>query len=225
MKVDKHTELIQTTIDVIKHYERWENNREPDYDRIKELEINYKQNANIHVPGIIYVTKSNKIYDGFHRFSAAKNYHYETGINMTVELYRLDTDDNNVVNKYFIDVNKSIPVPDIYLRTEKYKGLCKDIVKYFCEKWPTFKKTSGRPQIPNFNQDILSNDILEILTNSTNNNINKDLVINCIKVTNDHIKKTIVEPKEKCVNNNFYLFLNKNWKNILTNEIDNYSII
>jgi hypothetical protein len=181
------------------------------------------------VPGIINVVRINdnfEIYDGNHRYTAAIKYHKEYNIVMKVIIYVLDNEDD--LDSEFKTVNKSIPVPEIYLQKctindNIKKQLCENIVKYIVKNYTSFKSTSFRPRIPNFNQDVLMDDLSVIM----NHNYNINVVISAMTKLNEQIKHEKIDDDDvpkKCKECNFYIFLDKEWKirlnNILTQPLN-----
>jgi hypothetical protein len=140
-----------------KDFWNWSQNRPADINRIDELDDYYRSNNIDLVPGVIYVWKKSTdkkyyIYDGIHRFEAAKNFP-----NMSVILTIYYTDDENDILEDFNNVNKNIAVPELYFdNDDRRKLIAQQVVEHICLKYPTHNSASDRFQRPNFNRDMLT---------------------------------------------------------------------
>ena len=108
-------------------YKIWEGNRQIDQMRIDELIKMYEEGSYEFIPGIISISNSGKIYDGFHRYSAAKEYCNKFNKNMTMNVNILESDDPKIIMNDFIKINKSVPVPEVYLTDLHKKEICEKI--------------------------------------------------------------------------------------------------
>lgn len=195
----------------------WSGNRMLDSSRIEELKNMYLQNSYEMIPGILHVFREHKkyhIYDGAHRYEAA----IKSGLNLKALVSVLSN--ASKVYEDFTNVNKSVPVPEIYITKDKkphpHKDICQKIVEYFNTNYPDFKSSSGKPRAPNYNQDILMETFLDIIEEVSLVDPNKNTLKNMI----DAIQKANEETSEdlklnsikKCQQKNFYLFLDKEWK-------------
>lgn len=199
----------------------WIKNRPADKYRVNEIYEYYKINNIDLVPGIIYVWQNiNKlhIYDGLHRFLAAKKLIKNNKINsLKVLLYiNLSNNEQDIIDE-FTKINKSIPIPSIYLENEVLlkKQICQNISEEFCKSYPDFISTSRKPHIYNFNRDLLIEWISSFDLDFNIKNLDKIIFKILIKLNDkakDQIQNgNIIHPK-KCDKYNFYLFyLEKNY--------------
>jgi len=215
--INKDIVCFETNVSKILEYKIWEGNRLVDNLRINNILDCYISDKYKYIPSVLYITDNNEIFDGAHRFLAAKELYYKHKIDLKVIIYKLQTKD---ILKYFNSVNNGIPVPDIYksgLKTHN-KDLCVSIVKFFTINYKEFMSVSAKPRKPNFNQDILTDNLSEVLEKFTN--LNYEQVIKSIKDANNKIKNDCntvdCDKYKKCKQYDFYLFLDDNWKNIIS---------
>jgi hypothetical protein len=191
----------------------WDKNRFTDQKRVEEL-IELLKNYKC-VPGIISVFRENGnyfIYDGAHRYLAAK----QLNIPLKIIYSQLIVTSPEILKNDFININKSVPVPEMYLEESKKKETCKNIVMYLVNKYPDFKSSSRNSRSPNFNQDTLSDILYQILPEKCSS----DEVINSIYNVNLLIKKQQdTKCPKKCIERDFYLFTVKNWDNLLVSDL------
>jgi hypothetical protein len=114
-----------------------------------------------------------------------------------------------IINTSFIDVNKSIPVPESYFDKDKdKKELCEKLVSYICNTYPNFISTSYRPIRPNFNQDSLNDDIYKAII--VNEKITYKNAIDNLVILNKEMKKNIIQNGithwKKSFKSDFWLF-------------------
>ena len=168
----------------------WEQNRKIDNSRVTELKTLYIKNNNKVVPGIIYTFIKNDsyiIYDGTHRYKASKN------LDMFVLVSVIKEYTAELINESFLNVNKSIPVPDCYFNDKNNKKkLCEKIVEYINDKYNTFKSSSLRPIRPNYNQDVLMDDIFIALDKNKNKDLCYDDIVSHLEFLNKSMKKTVI---------------------------------
>lgn len=206
------------------NYEIWVENRMTDQERIQEIYKMYIDHDYNFIPGIIHVFEDNgtfKIYDGAHRYLAAKDLYLKNKIDMKMLVYILT--DKNKVREDFIEINKSIPVPEIYKENTNGNGnklICEKVVKYFNDRYGKFKSESNKPRRPNYNQDHLIdmfNDILKELKF----NVVYNEIIRAIGVVNMELKKQYENSEifKKCKEHDFYLFNDSNWSEKIVNNL------
>jgi len=182
-----------------------------------------------------------EIYDGQHRYLAIR-YLLEnkliTDNNIYVSIIVKEFDNDENVKDDFIRLNKSVPISeaDINYNPERTE-LIHNIVNRFCSIYPNLKSSNRFCKRPNFNQDILTDQLYkivnEIFDNSSKINITSDyLWDNIQKINNDignkyneyynlKIRKNGVSEAmfEKAKRENCYLFLDNDWSNQLSNYI------
>lgn len=194
----------------------WNKNRPVCNVRVKEI-IEYYKNSNLElVPGIIYTWLNNDIYyiyDGLHRFTALK----ELEKDFKILLYINFTKNENDIVSDFVNINKSIPIPSVYIENEQLikKQICQSIADQLCRKYPKFISASRNPHVYNFNRDLLVEYISTFNINFQTKNIDK-IVFKILIKLNDHAKTKIKESNivypNKCDKYDFYLFyLDKNY--------------
>ena len=128
---------------------------------------------------------------------------------MRICCYVLESDKEVDIYNDFREVNKSVPVPQVYLEDFHKKELCENIAKYFITTYKNFKVTTSSPRKPNFNQDTIMDKFNEIITAD----MTLPMIINAIEKINIEVKNNLNlnEIPKKCVQDNFYLFMDKDW--------------
>jgi hypothetical protein len=139
---------------LIKKYNiiNWHLNRNVDSTRIENISQTITLTDNTMIPGMIcgWINGNNlEIYDGFHRFSACKDYK-----NMKCIIKIMVCDIDKIIYD-FKNINKSISVPFIYTEENSKKkiSVCESVVKKLCDKYPHNISSSRSPQRQNFNRD------------------------------------------------------------------------
>ncbi len=223
---DVNYKLIKLKYQDLTNYKirNWKNNRPSDKFRVDEI-YNYLNNYNIKLlPGIIYCWYSNKylfIYDGIHRYDALKKLNNP---NIELLLYINLTENEKLIINDFININKSIPLPDIYTEDESKNkiDICEKIASELCKKYPKFVSTRKNPHTYNFNRDQIIDYISTFNIDFNINNLDYILFQMFIKLNdkakNDILEKNIICPK-KCEQYDFYLFYLK--KDFIKSEIEN----
>lgn len=186
----------------------WRLNRPVDTVRV-EMIHNYFLLEDIKVvPGQIsaWVNEEHEleIYDGFHRFSAAKD-------NMFVCIKILNTKDNNRVVKDFKNINMSISVPELYLEesTNKKKEVCENLAQKMCDTFPNCRSPSRNPQPQNFNRDSFIELISSLNVDFYTKNIEVKLwneLLGLNKEAKQYVVSHRIKTPKKCEWNNFWLF-------------------
>ena len=210
----KNNEIIKLfTVEELKNKTimNWNKNRMPDRIRIEQIKEYFKYNNIDLVPGIISVwEKDNQwiVYDGIHRLISS----LENGNNdMKVIIRKITTQKEKEIIDDFLNINKSISVPSIYLENdnELKKLICQNVVEHLCSKYPNFVSPSRKPCIYNFNRDILIEFISDLNINFNKNGIDK-LIINELSILNDTAKDFVkvnkINTPKKCKYYNFYLW-------------------
>lgn len=205
-------EIIKTNINtIISKYKliNWSKNRPACDTRVNDITKYYKENNIKIIPGIIYVWLNNgqyQITDGLHRYTAA----LQLDRNIKVILHiNYSTNEQEIIDE-FININKSIAIPSIYLEdNDNKKNICESVVKQLCLKYPNFKSPSRKHFVYNFNRDLL---IEYFSTFDLNFNIT-DLdtkIFDILMVLNKQAKHNVITGKivhpKKCDNSDFYLF-------------------
>lgn len=210
-----------------RHLKIWKGNRTIDPERIDEI-INSIENLSI-VPSLLYISKIEnkfKIWDGQHRFSAIKKLFKKNKNNINLiknnfSYFYLFYDDKNSIKYKFNNINKAVPVSDLYtddkldeLKRLKIIELSNFIIQKFIEKFPNNTSTSKIPKRPNFNRDNLQQNLKNYLENKNLNNLDKLNFWNKILELNDKYKNGIhinidglpSGIRNKCQKTNLFLF-------------------
>ena len=139
--------------------ESWNGNRPHDPFRVEELKA-YME-TEWRCPGVIcraILNGRSVCYDGNHRRLA---------LNPNVPFVVVDVMFNateELIMKEFDNVNRSVPVPDIYVKPqEDTKQAIETWVNEFCIKYHYRRSNSSRCNKPNFNRDALIQNISELL--------------------------------------------------------------
>lgn len=194
----------------------WEKNRPPDLIRIKQIKDYFEQNNLNIVPGIISIWLKNNqyvVYDGIHRLMA----YLDTRItDMKIIIRLVSTDKEKDIIDDFLNINKSISIPSIYLEdgNELKKLICQNVANDLCAKYPKFVSASRKPFVYNFNRDNLIEFISCFNIDFTKTGIDK-LIINELNGLNYMAKDFVIRNKvnypNKCQFHDFYLwYLDKN---------------
>jgi len=159
MKIMSTSEFMKIKV------ENWKYNRPIDINRLPEI-IKYIEEMN-RMEGIIYLAKKDEIYycyDGIHRYNALKEIYRKReeygdllGIMNTDMIVNVDIMEYNeeMIKKRFININSSIPVPEVYTEAErkldKIYGV-EEVMKYMMKHYPEFVRNTQRVMKPNVNK-------------------------------------------------------------------------
>lgn len=214
VNVDGNKKIIKMDTITGKNYNfvNWDKNRPVDSVRVNDLHEYFIKNDIKMVPGIIYAYKTKEsndliIYDGIHRIQAVlKN---ENIMQFLIQI--TETADEEEIKNDFININKSISVPSIYLEeTSVYKKLVSiSVAAELCKRYPKFLSPSRIPYQYNFNRDIFTEFISTLEIDYTKEGTS-ERIINELMGLNLYAKEfvkrnNIVYPK-KCSFYNFFLF-------------------
>jgi hypothetical protein len=198
----------------------WRKNRTPDKMRVNSL-IDFLRDKTF-VPGFLYVGKVSSIfsddvfvYDGMHRFAAAKDIFLKHNIDLTCYIVMFETDNEDDIINHFVEINKSVPVPEIYKGNETQRTAdIQTFIRVFTQKYTEFSKPSRITKRPNFNRDTLTDIISRVLIE--NKDYSPDTLLNILdclnvdmkeKCENGHFKNVTAGIKEKCRTLDMYLFV------------------
>jgi hypothetical protein len=206
--------LIQVHIsDVQAVCQKWQKNRPADELRVKEIMHNIKQKK--FVSGIIYVWSPNDvdylIYDGLHRFLAAQKLFLEEQIDMSMVFSIYRTDDEKDIEEDYLNINKSVPAPELYVGDSNFRIIIHDAIKILCTHHHGLVSTSRNPQKPRFNRDTLTDVLLDTISTFQ---FSSENLVNILYELNEIMKKKYNTPstkdalREKCLQNNLFLFVN-----------------
>jgi hypothetical protein len=194
------------------NFENWKKNRPPDEVRIRQISEYFKGNNLRIIPGVIYAWKTPQeanlvVYDGIHRLLAAK----ESEKELICLIQVTATNDEQVIVDHFLNINKSVSVPSIYLEeTDVLKKLvCQNVANELCRRYPTFVSPSRKPFIYNFNRDNIVEFISTLELDFCKPGIDKKIVneLNGMNyLAKDHVIRNQISHPKKCSFHNFYLF-------------------
>jgi hypothetical protein len=199
----------------------WKKNRPPDNIRIAQIEEYYSSNYITLIPGIIYVWKFKDkfiIYDGIHRLMAGFKYAENIIANkIGVLIHFIETEKEQDIINEFLNINKSICVPSIYLEeTDTLKKIvCETIAEKLCNAYPKFVSPSRKPFIYNFNRDNLIDFISTLNVDFSQQNIDNKIYNELIGLNlyaHDFVKRQQINYPKKCDFYKFYLwYLDKSY--------------
>jgi len=220
-KNETHVSLLTNVFCLSKiEINNWKLNRPVDKTRIPDIIKNNKEITML--PGIIYLFKENNkyfCYDGIHRISSFGGLNPDCRIIVDI---LLDPSEGTIVDN-FKNINKSIPVPELYtplMYEYDKKKVIQKVVEYYMETYPSHFSPKRNYNIPNCNRDSMIDMILEIsktddkYLNFTFNEWKLDLGEREKQIKNNILNKKYkisLKQLEKCKKNNFYLFIDKNW--------------
>ncbi len=145
-----------------------------------------------------------EIYDGFHRFSAAKD-------DMLVYIKISNTKNMENIVKDFKNINMSVCVPELYMEqsTNKKKEICENLAQKMCDTFPNCRSPSRNPQPQNFNRDnfieLISCLNIDFYTKNLEVKLWNEILGLNIEAKQYTLSHKIKTPK-KCEWNNFWLF-------------------
>lgn len=141
---------------------RWRHNRPEDPTRIAEIRewITHSKR----VDGVIYLACiENELvcYESNHRREALKG--LEGVHNLFVDMLWDATDED--VKQEFLRLNKAVSVPELYVSDEPSVTIAelKQFVDAFCQNYKKHQVPTNRPQRPNFNRDMLTDEFYRVM--------------------------------------------------------------
>ena len=165
------------TKDLCNSVKRWEKNRPIDESRIPSLKQYIKETNDA---GLIYIANiiggENYIcYDGNNRLEALKRLNeFERPQKILVDI--IEKVPEGVVIERYKNINKAQPVPELYenKHLEPLKKQIEIILEKIKKNYPKFKSESKNPRRPNYNKNILTNDITNWVQEHDLDSINVD---------------------------------------------------
>ena len=142
----------------------WKFNRPPDPERVTEIRAFMKTSKR--VDGFIYLACINHqlvCYESNHRREALKEEMPDDMAQILVDVIWDATDD--MIKTEFFRLNKAVSVPDLYVDSSAEESVTAVLaaVDNFCARYPKARSASGRPNRPNYNRDIFTQDFVRIL--------------------------------------------------------------
>ena len=244
MNIDNQTKLLANNKDGSKIYattgkeliklniKNWNKNRPPDRSRIPEIIDLFNQKE--YIDGFIYLFKCKDIYycyDGIHRLEALREYYnnYSNIKNHKVFVHIFMKYNEYKIEEKFKQINKCIPVPEIYTEAA-YNLDFKDKVLFIVDKtYEDFQQhfsSSKKPHKIHENRDCMVDKITSFLEkyDLVRYHTKDQLYDLCIIQFNDYMLNNYFEKidlslrqKTKCIENKCYLFISKDWINLLEN--------
>lgn len=187
----------------------WKFNRPPDQERVAEIRSFMKESKR--VDGLIYLACVNHqlvCYESNHRRMALKKEMPEDMAHILVDVMWDATDDS--IKEEFFRLNKAISVPDLYVDAsaeESVESVLKAI-DTFCAKYPSLRSSSGRPNRPNYNRDLFTQDFLRVMKElrvSADDLLERLERLNAEMATRDHGRLTM-NVVNKCQAAGLWLF-------------------
>lgn len=221
----KNIEIIKTNINTLVNFYKltnWNKNRPVCETRVDNIVEYYNKKDIGIIPGVINVWYNNNNYyilDGLHRYTAGIKY----GKNSTVILHiNYNKNENDIIDE-FININKSIAIPSIYLEDDNIKkNVCESLVNKISINYPQFISSSRKPFNYNFNRDLLIEFFSNFDIDFTIQNL-ENKIFDILMTLNDKAKYNVITGKishpKKCLKYNFYLFFLE--KNYIKKEVEN----
>ena len=141
----------------------WKHNRPPDMERVTEIRSFMTESKRM--DGLIHLACINNqlvCYESNHRREALKG--LTDMADILVDVIWDATDD--LVKQEFFRLNKSVSVPELFVTPDAGETLIRDVreaVESFCRNYPTMRSSTSRPQRPNFNRDVLTDEFYRIM--------------------------------------------------------------
>ena len=192
---------------------RWKHNRPPDNDRVAE--IHEFMNQTKRMDGMLYVACVNKelvCYESNHRREALIGIE---GMNPILVDILWDATDEMVKGE-FLRLNKAVSVPELYV-SEDTSVDPSELIQLrdkFCETYKLLKVTTGRPNAPNFNSDMVMNEFLRVMKENKLSSSEfwiRLMRLNTQMASRDR-KKLTLKIIEKCERSGLWLFA---WSRVL----------
>jgi hypothetical protein len=140
--------------------QRWKYNRPPDADRVAEIHEWMKISKRM--DGVLYLAMIDNIlicYESNHRREALKGLTEMNHI-LTDILWNADDD---MVKAEFQRLNKAVSVPELYIEQPSNTDEIRNLVDTFCKTHKKLKVNSGKPQRPNFNRDMVTDEFTRVM--------------------------------------------------------------
>lgn len=162
----KH-QLFLVEWDIVKQLiHKWSCNRDPDMRRVQEIRDHIVNGG--YVPHILYIADAEEglvCYDGNHRREAFNL--LETPPQIILDVLCKAT--KKEIYQEFTNLNKSVQVPAMFVGDDgdnvevlKVRDQITKLVRKYETDYKSFASTSSRCHAPNFNRDMLMENIFEI---------------------------------------------------------------
>lgn len=201
---------------------KWSRNRDTDFCRVEEMVNFFNQGG--YIPAIIHLAWIKEeglvCYDGNHRrevFNRVKDKNVICIVDVISNVMQKD------VYMEFENINKSVQVPSIYIEDDyrsdiQLQDSILEFVRLYEQKYKPFLSTSQRPRSPNFNRDLLIDNIYHIYK-SFHGEVDIERIFNLLERLNYFYSQELIcrqhdsfpsKVIEKCKKHNFWLFIEKN---------------
>lgn len=185
----------------------WGQNRPACEDRIEELVDHFKTMNLKLIPGLVcaqQIEQTLEIYDGFHRYSAAKNF---PEMKLIIKIVNGHFD----VIEDFKNINKAVSVPYLYtIESSVIKiRVCESVVQKMAVKFKPHVSPSRYPQKQNFNKNNFIDLLSTLQIDFETPDIDVIIFQNLLGVNNfakEYVVQNKIEHPKKCEYNNFFLF-------------------
>ena len=201
---------------------KWSCNRDPDMKRVFEIRNHLERGG--HVPFLLHLAELKDegliCYDGNHRREAFNMISRPLYVMIDVMFDASKKD----VYEDFTMLNKSVQVPSLYLGEDANHDLTRRVredisalVRKYETQWRSFCSSSARCHAPNFNRDVLMENIFEIWR-EFDGMVSVDEIEALLHKLNDEYKSgRICKPHSsykpqvisKCASDGLWLFLDK----------------
>lgn len=218
--------------------DNWQYNRPPDLIRCSDIAKSiYKLKQPVDT--MFYISYNNNthridILDGIHRYTALKLLKTENSKQIdliTPSEYGSNNDANHIYESYIIinirfnatqgelidcfqTLNKSSPVPDLYLRDplQAKREVIENIAKTWQQKYKSHFSTNQKPNKPNINRDRFIDILCELYDKYNITEENQQILEQMIDSTNTYIslnipKKLSSSVVKKCMDTGCWLFV------------------
>jgi len=213
-----NTTLVLVNIQDIEstQWRNWKNNRPPDAVRVAQIR-QYFESCNIRlVPGIVYAWEKDTeflVYDGIHRLQAAFHSHLSPELKVLVRVIRTDREQDVIDD--FLNINKSVSVPCVYLEHDNHckRTVCQSLADELCSRYPAFVSASRNHWEYNFNRDKMVDFFSMLQIDFSKPAVDKIILLELTGLNDrareyvDRNKITLPNKNKKCKFHNVYLFV------------------
>jgi len=215
-----HHHTFHVPLGDVLYFTNWQYNRNPDPVRVRSIVNSIKKGE--YVLEHICVASINggiEIYDGMHRYTAWLEC-LKSGIlgnNFGIIVNCLIAKDDREIKNCFANINKSVSVPGSYIdalfrpAVENIRDKINTLVKEYCNDYAKFTSSSKICQRPNFNRDILEDNLYDLYNKLTESHqMTFDEMKKCLINLNIRYYKLCETRKtkpQKCIDEGFYLFV------------------
>ena len=203
---------------------KWSGNRDPDMGRVNEMVELYKKCNMGYFPLQLHLAVLDDegivCYDGNHRRETLNRLELPDELNISIDI--MFHANRSAVYKAFENINKAVSVPAIYFEEEdntsyRIRDEINKLAREFESKYKDHVSPSSRFRKPNFNRDVLSDNIFQIY-----NDLNRTVSIREIgmyldRLNTEYSNGNLCKPHsnysspiiDKCRKNNCWLFLER----------------